>query len=135
MIHAAGGGEKNTTPGRSSGPSGPSKRPQIGAAVTMIDTLAYTIKPENGHIWAFLACSDCAILHAILHGEPTQERETGAAQRPEALGGYYFTQSTIQHKVFASQSTILHKVFASRGVRTRPPHVVPGQSRAYRTAT
>ena len=40
--------------------------------------------------------------------------EKGAAQKPGALDGYYFTQSTI-----------LHKVFASRGIRTRPPRTAP----------
>ena len=83
----------------------------------MIDTLAYTIKPENGRIWAFLPRHDRAILHAILHIEPTQEPEKGAAQRPEALDGYYFTQSTI-----------LRKVFAGRGIRTRPPRAAPGRA-------
>mgnify|MGYP006951054357 CR=1 FL=1 len=85
----------------------------------MIDTLAYTIKPENGRIWAFLACSDCAILHAILHREPTQEREKGAAQRPEALDGYYFTQSTILRKVLYYTKYL--QVEASEPERPRRP--------------
>ena len=93
--------------------SGPARR----RLVAMIDTLAYIRKLENGHIWAFLPRHDCAILHAILHWEPTQEQEKGAAPRPEALGGYYFTQSTI-----------LHKVFASRGIRTRPPRAAPARA-------
>ena len=88
----------------------PRNGPRSARLAAMIDTLAYTINPENCLIWAFLPLTDRAILHAILHGEPIQEREKRAAQRPEALGGYYFTQSTI-----------LHKVFAIRCIRTRPP--------------
>lgn len=99
MIHAAGGGEKNTTPADHRGLRGHLSGPSPARPAAMIDTLAHTAKLENGHIWAFLACPDRAILHAILHREPTHEREKWAAQRLEVLDGYYFTQSTIQHKV------------------------------------
>ena len=100
--------------------SGP-RSAQLGA---MIDTLTYTRKPENRHIWAFLPRPERAILHAILHGEPIQEREKRAAQRPEALGGYYFTQSTILHKVLYYAKYL--QVEASAPDRPRRPRPEPG---------
>ena len=47
----------------------------------MIDTLTCVKALENGHIWAFFPRPDRAILHAILHREPTQEREKGGQHR------------------------------------------------------
>ena len=61
----------------------PRNGPRSAQLGTMIDTLAYVKTQENVHIWAFLALSAPAILHAILHGEPTQEAEKGRPRGPE----------------------------------------------------
>ena len=83
MIHAAGGGEKNTTPADHRGLRGHLSGPSPARPAAMIDTLAYVKTQENGHIWAFLALSAPPILHAILHGEPTQEPEKGRPRGQE----------------------------------------------------
>ena len=92
----------------------PPKRPQIGAAEHYdwyVGIHQKAIKRPYMGIFAppWLRYTTC---HTTLRANTGARK--GGSTGLEALGWYYFTQSTI-----------LHKVFASLGIRTRPPRAAP----------